>query len=222
MHAVIMGCSRVGAELAELLEQRGFTVAVIDRDAKQFDIRLYPGFHGKRVIGLGFDRGVLEEAGIKDADIFVSATRGDNSNILSARIAKEHYRIPAVAALIYDPRRARIYERLGITTVANVSWSADQLLARILPSTESVEWTIGSGEVVVVGTPVSPSLIGKLASRLNIPGKMTIAGLARFGETVIPDEKTTLQEGDFLHISVLRSALGDLDSLLSGLDGLRH
>lgn len=217
-----MGCSRVGAELAELLERRSFTVAVIDRDAKQFDIRLYPGFRGKRVVGLGFDREVLEEAGIKDADIFVSATRGDNSNIISARIAKEHYRVPAVAALIYDPRRARIYERLGITTVANVSWSADQLLARVVPSTESIEWTIGSGEVVVVGTPVPPELIGKPASRLNIPGKMTIAGLARFGETHMPDEKTTLQEGDFLHISILRSAVSDLESLLSGAEERRR
>lgn len=216
MHAVIMGCSRVGAELAELLEQRGFTVAVIDRDPKQFDIRLYPAFHGKTVVGLGFDRDVLEEAGIKDADIFVSATRGDNSNILSARIAKEHYQIPKVAALIYDPRRARIYERLGITTVANVSWSADQLLARVLPGTEAVEWTIGSGEVVVVGVPVPEALVGTPASRLHVPGKMVVAGLARFGETILPDDKTTLQEGDFLHISVLRSAVGELEAVLGG------
>lgn len=217
-----MGCSRVGAELAELLEQRGFTVAVIDRDPKQFDIRLYPGFHGKKVVGLGFDREVLEEAGIKDADIFVSATRGDNSNILSARIAKEHYRVPSVAALIYDPRRARIYERLGITTVANVAWSADQLLARVLPSTEAVEWTIGSGEVVVVGAPVPPALIGKPASGLNAPGKVIVAGLARFGEAMIPDEKTTLQEGDFLYISVLRSALPDLESMFGGAEGSKQ
>lgn len=209
-----MGCSRVGAELAELLEQRGYTVSVIDRDPKQFDVRLYPGFHGTRVVGLGFDRDVLEEAGIKDAEIFVSATRGDNSNIVSARIAKEHYRISKVAALIYDPRRARIYERLGITTVANVAWSADQLLARIVPSAGSVEWTIGSGEVVVIGVPVTPSLLGKPAIELNTPGKMVVSGLARFGEAMIPDDKTILQEGDFLHLSVVRAALGEVESLL--------
>jgi trk system potassium uptake protein TrkA len=202
--------------LAELLEQRGFTVAVIDRDPKQFDIRLYPGFHGKKVEGLGFDQEVLEEAGIRDAAVFVSATRGDNSNIVSARIAKEHYRVPSVAALIYDPRRARIYERLGITTVANVAWSADQLLARVLPGTDLVEWTVGSGEVVVVGVPVPSPLVGKPAKNLNVPGKMTVAGLARFGETIIPDTTTTLQEGDFLHISILRSALEELNDLLTG------
>ena len=216
MHTVIVGCSRVGAELAESLEQRGITVAIVDKDPKQFEVRLYPGFHGKTIEGLGFDRDILEEAGIKDADVFVSATRGDNSNIVSARIAKEHYNVPAVAALIYDPRRAEIYERLGITTVASVSWSADQILARVLPSTETVEWTVGSGEVVVVGIPVPPPLIGTPASKLNVPGKVVIAALARFGTTIIPDQKTTLQESDFLHISVVRSEMSELERLLAG------
>lgn len=214
MHAVIVGASRVGAELAELLERRGYTVAVIDMDREQFDVRLYPGFHGKRVEGLGFDREVLEEAGVTEADIFVSATRGDNSNIVSARIAKEHYGVKKVAALIYDPRRAPIYERLGITTVSSVSWSADQLLARVVPSTETIEWTIGSGEVVVIGVPVPAQLVGKQASEVVIKGKMVIAALARFGETILPDPKTTLQEGDFLHISVLRSALSEMREVL--------
>lgn len=218
MHAVIIGASRVGAELAELLERRGYTVAVIDLDPKQFDVRLYPGFQGKKVEGVGFDREVLEEAGVKEADIFVSATRGDNTNIVSARIAKEHYGVEKVAALIYDPRRAPIYERLGITTVSSVAWSADQLLSRVVPSTETIEWTIGSGEVVVVGVPVPPQLIGKQASDLDIEGKLLIAALARFGETILPDEATTLQEGDFLHISVLRSAIPEMRMKL-GMEG---
>jgi trk system potassium uptake protein TrkA len=219
VHAVIVGCSRVGAELAETLEQRGFTVSIIDRDPKAFQQRLHPGFHGKALVGNGFDRVIMEEAGIEQADIFVSATRGDNSNIVSARVAREHYKVPAVAALIYDPRRARIYERLGIPTVAAVSWSTDQILARVLPSTESVEWTIGSGEVVVVGIPVPPALIGKPAAGLNVPKKMTLAALTRFGETALPEAKTTLQEGDFLHISVLRSALPELNGILHGRSG---
>src|SRR5919106_3885716 len=179
MHAVIVGCSRVGAELAESLEARGHTVSIIDRDPKAFEDTLHPGFHGKALVGIGFDRETLEEAGIKDAGVFVSATRGDNSNIVSARIAKEAYNVPAVAALIYDPRRAQIYERLGISTVAEVSWATDQILARVLPSTESVEWTIGSGEVVVVGIPAPKSMIGKPASDINLPGKRIVSALAR-------------------------------------------
>jgi trk system potassium uptake protein TrkA len=214
MHAVIVGCSRVGAELAESLEARGHSVSIIDRDPKAFEDTLHRGFHGKALIGIGFDRETLEEAGIEHAGIFVSSTRGDNSNILSARIAREHYGVPAVAALIYDPRRAQIYERLGISTVAEVSWATDQILARVLPSTESVEWTIGSGEVVVVGLPVPPSLIGRPASELNAPGERVVSALGRFGSTILPDEKTLLQEGDFIHISVLRSAVNELNRVL--------
>jgi trk system potassium uptake protein TrkA len=219
MHAVIVGCSRVGAELAESLEARGHTVSIIDRDPKAFEDTLHPGFHGKALVGIGFDRETLEEAGIKDAGIFVSATRGDNSNIVSARIAKEAYNVPAVAALIYDPRRAQIYERLGISTVAEVSWATDQILARVLPSTESIEWTIGSGEVVVVGIPAPKSMIGKPASDLNVSGQRIVSALARFGSTILPDEKTILQEGDFLHVSVLRSAMGELDEILEEREG---
>lgn len=212
---MIVGCSRVGAELAEKLEARGHTVSIIDRDPQAFEDTLYPSFHGKSLVGVGFDQETLEEAGIRDADVFVSATRGDNSNIVSARIAKEHYNVPAVAALIYDPRRAEIYERLGISTVAEVAWATDQIMARVLPSTEAIEWTIGSGEVVVVGTPVPVGLIGHPASTLNEPGKRVLSALARFGSTMLPDSKTTLQEGDFLHISVLRTELGTLEELLA-------
>lgn len=210
MHAVIVGCSRVGGELAQALESRGYTVSIIDRDAKSFEERLHPGFHGKKLNGIGFDREILEEAGIRDAEIFVSATRGDNTNIVSARIAKEHYEVPKVAALIYDPRRAEIYERLGISTVASVAWSTDQIIARVMPTDDNVEWTVGSGEVVVIGTTAPEAYIGKPLEEVREPGKVTVVAMSRLGRTVIPETKTVIQEGDFLHLSVLRSILPDL------------
>lgn len=210
MNAVIVGCGRVGAELAHALEERGFSVSIIDKDPTSFEHRLHPGFHGKRLEGIGFDRDILEEAGIKDAEIFVSATRGDNTNIVSARIAKEHYGVSHVAALIYDPRRAQIYERLGISTVASVAWATDQLLARILPKSEAVEWTVGSGDVVVIGLPAQKQMIGKPIEELREPLRVHVVALTRFGKTQIPDRKTVVQEGDFLHLSVLRSALSEL------------
>ncbi|MEO7804870.1 MAG: TrkA family potassium uptake protein [Actinomycetota bacterium] len=216
MHAVIVGCGRVGAELAQALEAKGGTVSIIDRDGGAFEQRLHPGFHGKKLVGIGFDREILEEAGIKEADIFVSATRGDNTNIVSARIAKEFYATPNVAALIYDPRRVRIYERLGIATVASVAWATDQLLSRVLPSTESVEWTVGGGEVVVVGIPAPIAMIGQPIDELREPGKVSVVALTRFGATQIPDRKTVIQEGDFIHLSVLRTAQDEVDERLKG------
>lgn len=212
MHAVIVGCGRVGAELARELEGRGFTVSIIDSDEHAFAEKLHPGFHGKKVVGIGFDREVLEEAGIKDADVFASVTRGDNTNIVSSRIAREHYNVPNVAALIYDPRRAQIYERLGISTVAMVSWATDQVLARLLPASESVEWTVGSGEVVVVGVQAPEHLVGEKVSSLQEPEKVRLVAVTRFGESMVPTEDTIVQEGDFLHLGVLRQHLADLDA----------
>lgn len=221
MHAVIVGSGRVGAELAESLTQRGFTIAVIDKKEASFE-KLHPGFTGKKLIGYGFDRDTLEEAGIREAQVFMAVTNGDNSNIVSARIAKEYYEIPKVVARIYDPRRARIYERLGISTVAIVAWTTDQILARVLPPSESVEWTIGSGEVVMVGTQAPAALVGEPIATLNSPGKFQVAALSRFGETVIPDEKTVIQESDFMHLSVMRTSLDELDAKLKGPEGDAH
>src|SRR6266511_2550589 len=126
MHIVIMGCGRVGALLAIELSKRGNSVAVIDKRQEAFD-RLPPGFEARTVVGLGFDREVQEEAGIKEAGAFIAVSNGDNSNIVSARIAREHYHVPKVVARIYDPRRADIYERLNIPTVASVRWAARQI-----------------------------------------------------------------------------------------------
>ena len=214
VHAVIVGCGRVGAELAQVLESGSFTVSIIDKDAHAFEQRLLPGFSGKKLTGVGFDREILEEAGIRNAEIFVAVTRGDNTNIVSARIAKEFYKVPRVAALIYDPRRAQMYERLGISTVAEVAWATDQILARVLPSAKSVEWTIGSGEVVVIGIPSPSGFIGRPIEELRDPGKARVVALTRFGKTQIPDLKTIIQEGDFLHLAVLRSALKEMHEQL--------
>lgn len=214
MHAVIVGCGRVGAELARVLEGRGFTVSIIDKDESAFKERILPGFSGKQLVGVGFDRQILEEAGIREAQIFASVTRGDNTNIVSARIAKEHYNVDKVVALIYDPRRAQMYERLGISTVGTVAWATDQILARVMPTAESVEWTVGSGEVVVIGIPAPPPFIGRPIEDLRDPGKARVVALTRFGSTQIPDVKTIVQEGDFLHLAVLRSALGELEEHL--------
>lgn len=214
MHAVIVGCGRVGAELAQALERRRYTVSIIDKDPNAFEQRVLPGFSGKKLVGVGFDQEILEQAGIRDASIFASVTRGDNTNIVSARIAKEHYNVPKVAALIYDPRRAQMYERLGISTVASVAWATDQILARVLPSGKSVEWTIGSGEVVVVGFPSPRAFIGRPVEDLRDPTKARVVALTRFGTTQIPDLKTLIQEGDMIHLAVARSALPEMEERL--------
>src|SRR3954470_4735779 len=126
MHVVIMGCGRVGSELTLQLGKAGHDVVIIDKNPRAFD-RLPPGFDARTIVGLGFDRDVLEEAGIKEADAFVAVSNGDNSNIVSARVALEHYHVPNVIARIYDPQRAEMYQRLNTPTVATTTWGVKQI-----------------------------------------------------------------------------------------------
>src|SRR5438874_3654666 len=134
MHVVVVGCGRVGSELAVTLESEGHSVAVVDKNRNAFR-RLPERFQGRQVLGFGFDRDHLEQAGIREAEALAAVTSGDNSNILTARIARETFEIPHVVARIYDPRRAVIYQRLGIPTVATVTWTTDQVMRRLFPET---------------------------------------------------------------------------------------
>jgi trk system potassium uptake protein TrkA len=214
MHAVIVGCGRVGGELADALGQRDFTVSVIDKKPAAFE-HLHPGFNGATFVGPGFDRDILEEAGIRRADVFIAVTNGDNSNIVCARIAKEHYGCKTVAARIYDPRRAQIYERLGIPTVATVAWTTDQVMARVMPATQAILATIGSGDVVAIGTEVPQAAAGVRIGELNVPGKLLVTALSRFGRTQVADPAVILQEGDFLNVTVQRTLLGSVEGHLA-------
>ena len=203
MHVVIAGCGRVGSELAGTLERLEHSVAVLDKSAKSFD-RLKGDFKGKRVLGLAFDREALEEAGIGEASAFASVTSGDNSNIVSARIAREHYRIPQVIARIYDPRRAQIYQRLGIQTVATVRWTTDQVMRHLVPEGLSVEQTIDNGEVVVAAIQAPAEAVGQSALALEVEGRRRVVAVSRFGVPRLPDKDLTIQEGDILHLSLVR------------------
>lgn len=209
MHTVIAGCGRVGSSLASNLERLGHSVAVVDKNAKAFD-RLKADFAGKQIVGFVFDREILEEAGIQDATAFASVTNGDNSNIVSARIAKEHYRVPHVVARIYDPRRAQIYQRLGIQTVATVRWTTDQILRSLLPEDVPVEYTVDNGEVVITAVPAPAEIVGRHALELELESRRRVVAVSRFGVPRIPDKDLTIQDGDIVHLSVVRGDAADL------------
>ena len=213
MHVVIAGCGRVGSELATNLERLGHSVAIVDKNGKAFE-RLKSGFAGKKVVGFAFDKEVLEGAGIKEAGAFASVTNGDNSNILSARVAREFYRVPQVMARIYDPRRAQIYQRLGIQTVATVRWTTDQILRFLIPDEVPVEFTVDNGEVVVTTVQAPPELVGKAALDLDLDGRRRIVAVSRFGVPRVPGKGLTIQDGDILHLSLVRGDVADLSESL--------
>ena len=155
-----MGCGRVGSTLARSLEDRNHTVSVIDSNPDAFR-RLGPSFNGTKVTGYGFDQAVLAEAGIERADAFAAVSSGDNSNIIAARVARETFGIQQVVARIYDPGRAEVYQRLGITTVATVKWTADQVLRRILPAGAEPDFRDPSGTIRVDQVPVPAAWVGE-------------------------------------------------------------
>jgi trk system potassium uptake protein TrkA len=201
VHVVIMGCGRVGSTLARSLEDRNHTVSVIDSDPDAFR-RLGPGFNGDKVAGMGFDQEVLEKAGIRRADAFAAVSSGDNSNIIAARVARETFGIQQVVARIYDPGRAEVYQRLGITTVATVKWTADQVLRRILPAGAEPDFRDPSGTIRVDHIGVPEAWIGQKTIDLQIQSRSRIAWIDRLGEGMLPTRETILQEGDMLHLVI--------------------
>ncbi|MDG6104635.1 TrkA family potassium uptake protein [Dactylosporangium aurantiacum] len=201
MHVVIMGCGRVGSTLALSLEQRGHSVAVIDSDADAFR-RLGGDFTGATVTGIGFDRDVLLSAGIERADAFAAVSSGDNSNIISARVARETFGVERVVARIYDPKRAEVYERLGIPTVATVRWTADRMLRHLVPEGNVEIWRDPTSTVSIMEIPMHPDWIGRSVGDLEAHSGTRLAYLMRFGLAMLPTESTVIQDGDLAFMLV--------------------
>ena len=199
VHVVIMGCGRVGSTLARSLEERNHTVSVIDSEPDSFR-RLGPEFNGDKVTGFGFDQAVLEKAGIRRAEAFAAVSSGDNSNIIAARVARETFGIEQVVARIYDPGRAEVYQRLGITTVATVKWTADQVLRRLLPAGAEPDFRDPSGTIRVDHVPVPEVWIGQRTIHFQEQTKSRIAWIDRLGEGMLPTRETIIQEGDLVHL----------------------
>jgi trk system potassium uptake protein TrkA len=202
-----MGCGRVGSALARSLEDRNHTVSVIDSNPDAFR-RLGPSFNGTKVTGIGFDQGVLERAGVEKADAFAAVSSGDNSNIIAARVARETFGIQQVVARIYDPGRAEVYQRLGITTVATVKWTADQVLRRLLPAGAEPDFRDPSGTIRVDHVPVNEAWIGQRTVKFQAESGSRIAWIDRLGEGMIPTRESVIQEGDLLHL-VMREESAD-------------
>src|SRR5437763_1627696 len=180
MHVVIGGCGRVGSQLTINLARHGHTISIIDKKPNAFE-KLPPGFEGQTLVGMVFDRETLEEAGIRDAGAYIAVTNGDNSNIVSARVAKEHYNIERVVARIYDPRRAEIYQRLGIKTVATVRWASAEIYDVLFHGIEHAELAIGSGDIVLLRVEIGAHMAGGDVSCLGEGGTARVAAGDRTG-----------------------------------------
>jgi trk system potassium uptake protein TrkA len=213
VHIIVVGCGRVGAELAIRLSEQGHGVSIIDRVPKSF-YRLPDDWTGEKVVGSGFDLDDLNAAGASTAGGLVAVTNGDNTNIVTARIAREHYGIANVVARIYDPRRALIYQRLGIPTVASVTWTIEQVMQRLVPEIEAGAWTDPTGQLVLVERQLPEAWAGRPLGGLAIGGKAKVAAVLRGGEPRLDTDGLVGQEGDMLHLIVTRDSVSALGRLL--------
>jgi trk system potassium uptake protein TrkA len=212
VHVIVIGCGRVGSELAMQLSEEGHSVVIIDRNRDS--LRRLTHYHGKTIIGSGFDRDVLFQAEANTADALAAVTSGDNSNILCARIARDHYNIKNVVARIYDPARAEIYMKLGIPTVATSLWTTQQVKRWLMPADDSIEWTDTANTIHLVERIVPDALAGKPATSFNVGEDVRLVGLIRGGQGRVDIEGLFAQEDDVLEFLVTSEGVSKLHSLL--------
>ena len=213
MHVVIGGYGRVGRILAKMLEYEGHSVSVIDHSPESFEDADFE-ILGQQIVGEVFDRDALERAGIRDADVFAAVTSGDNSNIVSARAAKEFFRVPRVIARIYDPRRAEIYRDLGVPTVASVTWASTRLLGLISHPEVHSEYQFGNGELEMAGFDAPAGLVGHTLEEFEVPGEMQVTAVVRNGSAMLPGPGMVFEKEDRVYANVVRESIGKLERLL--------
>lgn len=214
MKVIVMGCGRVGSQVSNLLANRGHDVTVIDHRDADAVTRLGPQFKGRIINGLGFDQQVLLEAGIKSAEAFIAASASDNANIVGARIARNIFRVPRVVARMYDPRRAEIYQRLGLITISSTDLGVRQIYELVTHTDLDALQKFGRGEVTLVAVEASANLLGRTVRDLNIPGEVNIVSITRDDRAFIPSAGTDFREGDIIHLAVLATSMTRLEEML--------
>ena len=187
--------------MAANLTEYGHSVAVIDHSPDSFR-RLPEEFSGQRVTGMGFDREALVQAGIEDAQGFAAVSSGDNSNIIAARVVRETFGVSNVVTRIYDPTRAEVYERLGITTVSTVKWTVEQVFRHLIPLGPYFERVDDTAGIAIVSIDLDPSWFGHKVAELERATGARVTYLTRLGNGVLPEPDLVLQDGDGLRLTV--------------------
>jgi trk system potassium uptake protein TrkA len=213
MKILIIGCGRLGSGLARTLDRRGHSVAIIDLDSLAFE-KLGDKFKGQTIAGIGFDRDILKKAGIEHADGLAAVTSSDEANVVAARIARDIFHVPRVVARLYDVRQAEIYNRLGLQTIAPTGWGISRITELLLYSPLDTVYSIGSGDVELVEVETPMLLVGKTVRDLTVIGEIHIVCMTRANKTFLPTLGTIFQEGDLLHLAVLRSSSNRLSELM--------
>ncbi|MBU4346073.1 MAG: TrkA family potassium uptake protein [Candidatus Omnitrophica bacterium] len=205
MYVIIVGCGRVGSQLARLLSSEGHDVVVIDKNQNAFE-RLGEAFNGLTLLGSGFNPNILKQAGIEKTDVFCAVTNGDNTNLIAAQVAKKIFKVPKAIARIYDPQRAHIYAALGLDIISGTVLFASMLRDKIVESRFS-SYLIETKELGVIEIEVKNNLVGKTIEQINIPGEFLVVAIRRLDGVILPEPSTVLQAKDILMAAVKVTSL---------------
>ncbi len=206
MYIIIVGCGRVGSELAKLLADAGHNVVVVDKDTASFK-QLGNDFNGVTITGNGFDVDLLKEAGIEQADAFCTVTDNDNANIMSGQVAKKIFHIPKVIARINDVQYKHIYKMLGIDIVSSTSLLASMIRNKIVESRFG-SFLLEDSRLNTMEIEAGEKITGKKVGELNLPGELSIIAIVRKKKDLfIPDLKDTVEQNDLLIAAVKTESL---------------
>lgn len=195
MYVIIVGCGRVGSELAKLLSAEGHNVVIVDKSADSFT-RLGKKFNGSTVVGNGFNINLLKEAGVEKADAFCSVTNSDNVNIIASQVAKKIFKVPKVIARIYDPHKASIYKSLGLNVISGTMLFAAMIRDKLIEERFS-SYLLESGEFGMFEIEAAANLQGKTVGEINMPSEFIVVSLTRkHKHPIIPDPAVKLELGD--------------------------
>ncbi|MFM8320876.1 MAG: potassium channel family protein [Chloroflexota bacterium] len=218
MRIIVMGCGRVGEQVSRRLAGEGHDLAVIDKDPHALE-NLGPDFKGRRVAGVGFDRDVLIRAGIEQADAFAATSASDNANVIAARIARHIFHVPRVVARLYDPRRAEIYNRLGLQTISATELGAQRILEMLSHAELDPVFTFGAGEVCLITIEAPARLVGLPVRHLVVPGEISVTAITRQGSALIPFSGSEFRAGDLVHLTLLTGSLDRFKRMLGLVEG---
>jgi len=211
MNIMIVGCGRVGSQLALLLSREGHNVTIIDKNADAIS-RLGVNFNGISAVGNGFDEKLLKELKIDRQDAFVAVTSGDNTNLMASQIAKKIFNVPKVIARVYDPRRASIYRSLGLDIISGTILVAAMIRDKIIENRFS-SYLVESGDIGVIELTGTVDLKGKRVEELNVPGEFIIVAVERDKKIFIPKKDTVVRLNDKMMGVVVIASLKKVKSI---------
>jgi len=213
MRVIIVGCGKLGSGLAKALTRKGNQVTIIDKDPNAFEL-LDKDFQGTKIVGVGFDRDILEQANIRRADAIISCSKSDEANALIGKLARDIYHVPRVISRLYDPRRAEIYRSLGIQTLSTTTWGVERAMEMLSYEKLDSVLSIGDSQVEIVRVETPALLVDRTVNELTVYGEIRVFAISRNNKVFLPSQGTVLHRNDVIYIAVLASSTDRLKALL--------